>query len=288
MKIGFHTDAFNSAFVSFRHAVDWAARNNVHHIECGVLDGVSWIHGLGYQPHIGLHEDPRELLDYMKKRGVAFSQIDAAYPLSGFDGLTRGVAYIEKTIPWAAHAGCPFIDTTDGLHKPENVSEEESMQWMAMAYRRIVSVADRYGIGINIEPHGYFTTKPKFIGRMLDFVDDPTLGLNMDTGNTFIAGEDPVAYLRQFISRVRHVHLKDVSESLAAASRGEQTGIALSHCALGHGVNADNIRECLRLLHSHAYKGTLSIECEGQAGPMLATSVEWLRKTLAELGIPEE
>jgi sugar phosphate isomerase/epimerase len=288
MKIGFHTDAFNTAFVSFRHAVDWASRNNVHNIECGLLGGVSWIHGLGYQPHVGLHEDPRELLEYMAERNVSFSQIDAAYPLSGFDGLTHGVAYIEKAIPWASHAGCPFIDTTDGLHKPAGVKEEDSMQWMALAYRRIVSVAGRYGIGINIEPHGYFTTKSHFLERMLDFVDSPLLGLNMDTGNTFIAGEDPVAYLGKFITRGRHVHVKDVSPSLAAAARGEQTGIALSHCALGEGANANNIRECLRLLHAHGYQGTLSIECEGQSGPMLAASLAWLRKTLAELGIPDE
>ncbi|MCX6969238.1 MAG: hypothetical protein NTV93_03670 [Verrucomicrobia bacterium] len=70
--------------------------------------------------------------------------------------------------------------------------------------------------------------------------------------------------------------------------RGGQTGIALSHCSLGDGVNADNIRECLRLLHAHGYQGTLSIECEGQSGPMLETSLNWLRKTLEELGIPEE
>jgi sugar phosphate isomerase/epimerase len=54
----------------------------------------------------------------------------------------------------------------------------------------------------------------------------------VDTGNTFIAGQDPVAYLKKFITRVKHVHVKDVSASLAAAVRGGQTGIALSHCAL--------------------------------------------------------
>ena len=48
MKIGFHTDAFNSAYFSFEKCLDWAQRNGVHYIECGLIDGVSWIHGLGY------------------------------------------------------------------------------------------------------------------------------------------------------------------------------------------------------------------------------------------------
>ena len=85
----------------------------------------------------------------------------------------------------------------------------------------------------------------------------------MDTGNTFIAGQDPVAFLGQFIDRLNHVHVKDVSPSLAAATRGKQAGIAISHCALGDGVNAENIKKCLALLRDHGYDGVLSMECEG-------------------------
>ena len=90
---------------------------------------------------------------------------------------------------------------------------------------------------------------------MLEFCDSKYLRMNMDTGNTFIAGQDPVAFLKRFLDRVSHVHVKDVSESLAAAVRGDQTGIAVSHCALGDGVNADNIKQCLRLLRDHGYSG---------------------------------
>jgi len=141
---------------------------------------------------------------------------------------------------------------------------------------------------VNIEPHGYFTTKPDMMARMLEFCDSKYLRMNMDTGNTFIAGQDPVAFLKRFIGRVSHVHIKDVSESLAAAMRGEQTGIAVSQCAIGDGVNADNIRQCLTLLRDNGYDGVLSMECEGQAGPMIEKSLAWLRKTLAELKIPIE
>ena len=41
MKIGFHTDAFNSAYFSFEKCLEWAQKNDVHRIECGVIDGVS-------------------------------------------------------------------------------------------------------------------------------------------------------------------------------------------------------------------------------------------------------
>jgi sugar phosphate isomerase/epimerase len=42
------------------------------------------------------------------------------------------------------------------------------------------------------------------------------------------------------------------------------------------------------MLRDHGYKGTLSMECEGQGGPMIEKSLAWLRKTLADLKIPVE
>jgi len=119
---------------------------------------------------------------------------------------------------------------------------------------------------------------------MLSFVDSPFLRMNMDTGNTYIAGRDPVAFLERFRKRVDHVHIKDVSSSLAAAARGELTGIAVSHCAIGEGVNAGNIRRSIELLKEDGYAGVLSLECEGQGGPMLERSLQWVRDLIAEAG----
>ena len=288
MTIGFHTDAFNSAYWSFDKCLAWAQRNGVHYIECGLIDGVSWIHGLGYQPHVAIYEDPLLLRRKMDKHGVRFSQVDAAFPLSGEDGPLRGVPYVMKSIAWAAQVGCPCVDTTDGLHAPEGLGDKDAMALMKRSYQQILQMAEAHRVIVNIEPHGYFTTNPDAMAEMLAFVDSPFLRMNMDTGNTFIAGRDPVAFLQRFIKKVSHVHLKDVSESLAQAVRGGQTGIAVSHCALGGGVNAGNIRQCLELLRDSGYDGVLSIECEGQGGPMIEQSLAWLRRTLDELKIPHE
>jgi len=287
MKIGFHTDAFNSAYWSFEKCLEWAKRNNVHYIECGLIDGVSWIHGLGYQPHVALYEDPVLLRRKMERYGVQFSQVDAAFPLSQEDGPLRGVPYVMKSIAWAAQAGCPCVDTTDGLHAPEGLHDTEALAMMKRSYLQILRVAEAHKIIVNIEPHGYFTTNPDMMAEMLAFSDSPYLRMNMDTGNTFIAGRDPVAFLKRFINRVSHVHVKDVSESLARTLRGGATGIAVSHCSIGEGVNADNIRQCLEILRNSGYSGVLSIECEGAGGPMIEKSLGWLRTTLKKLGITE-
>lgn len=288
MRIGFHTDAFNSAVFSFEKALQWAQRNNVHRIEPGVIEGACWIHGLGYFPHVSLSEDPVLLRRKMEGYGVSLSQVDAAYPLSGKDGSYIGLPYVLKTIPWAKLAGCPSIATTDGLHKPEGLSDAEAIESMKRIYGTIVELAEAYEITITIEIHGYFTTRPEMIEKMLQFADSRYFGLNFDTGNSFIAGQDPIRFIERFLTRVKHVHIKDVSKELAEAMRGKDTGIGISHSAIGEGVNAGNITTCLELLRDSGYTGTLSLECEGQGGPLIERSLKWVRATLAELRIPEE
>jgi len=282
LQIGFHTDAFNSSYWGFEQCLQWALRNGVHFIECGVTDGVSWIHGLGYQPHIALWEDPVLLRRKMDRYGVQFSQLDAAFPMSLAEGATLGVEYVLHSLRWAKLAGCPRIDTTDDRNAPPGLTEREALDLMRRSYQQILRVAEAYETVINIEPHGYFTTKPDFMAEMLAFVDSPFLRLNMDTGNTFIAGQDPVAFLDRFKAKVSHVHVKDVSPSLAAAARGELTGIAVSHCAIGEGVNADNIRRCVDILVGMRFEGVLSMECEGQGGPMIERSLAWVRRLVAD------
>jgi len=276
IDIGFHTDAFNSSYWSFGQCLDWAHQHGVRMIECGAIDGVSWIHGLGYQPHVALWEDPIAMRRKMEKLDIRFSQVDAAFPLSKPEGATLGVEYVLHTLRWAKLAGCPRVDTTDDRFKPESMSDRECLDHMRRIYTQIVRTAELYDIVINIEPHGYFTTKPDYMEEMLNFVPSPNLRLNMDTGNTFIAGQDPVAFLKRLIGYVSHVHVKDVSESLAAASRGDLTGIAVSHCAIGDGVNASGIRACVKMLVEAGYDGVLSLECEGQGGPMLERSRQWV------------
>ena len=45
-----------------------------------------------------------------------------------------------------------------------------------------MEVADAYEIFVNIEPHGYFTTKPEMMEKMQAFCGSKYLRMNMDTG----------------------------------------------------------------------------------------------------------
>ena len=103
-----------------------------------------------------------------------------------------------------------------------------------------------------------------------------TCGLTSTQGIGFIAGNDPLEYFKRFRNYLSHAHIKDVSEELAAAVRGDETGIACSLIPLGGGVNAENIRKCIEYLKESDWSGVLSVECYG-TDENIASSIDFLR-----------
>jgi len=281
LKLGMHVDNWRHFDVPYQVPCEFAKEHGIEYVEFGTIDGDYFIEALGFNPHITLHSDPLKLKRYVDSLGLKVSQLDAAYPMSCPEGQFRGIGYTLRTIQFAKAIGCPYVDTTDGARKPDGYTDDEVMALMKQYYRVVLEWAERYDMIINVEPHGPYTTNPDTMERILSFFDSPYLRLNLDTGNTFIAGQDPVKFLRRFRDKVSYCHIKDVSEQLAKAVRGEETGIASSVVAIGEGVNADNIAGCIELLKEINWDGVLSIECEAAPGNV-EKSIEWLRKQISQ------
>ncbi|MBE0537721.1 MAG: sugar phosphate isomerase/epimerase [Phycisphaerae bacterium] len=280
LKLGMHVDNWRHFDVSYETPCQFAADHGMEYVEFGTIDGDYFIQALGYNPHICLHSDPLELKAYLDGLGLKTSQLDAAYPMSSPLGQTRGVGYTVRAIQFAHALGCPCVDTTDGGKKPAGYTDKEVMGLIKQYYRMVLEWAERYGIIINVEPHGPYTTDPDTMEQILGMFDSPYLRMNLDTGNTFIAGRNPVDFVKRFGDRISHCHIKDVSAELARAVRGGETGIACSVAAIGEGVNAENIAGCIELLKDAQWDGVLSIECEAAPGKV-EQSLEWLRKEIA-------
>ncbi|MBI4602348.1 MAG: sugar phosphate isomerase/epimerase [Planctomycetes bacterium] len=279
IELGMHVDNWRHADAPYEVPCKFARDHGLKYVEFGTIDGEYFIQALGYNPHIPLDSDPLKLKRYLDSMGLKMSQLDAAYPMSTPEGQYRGVNYTVKAIKFAKAVGCPCVDTTDGARKPEGYTDAEVMVLIKQYYRVVLEWAERYGMIINVEPHGPYTTNPDCMEQILSCVDSPYLKMNFDTGNAFIAGNDPVEFLRRFRHKVSHCHVKDVSESLARAVRGGETGIATSVVSIGEGVNADNIARCIELLKEIRWSGVLSIECEAVPGNV-EKSLEWLRKRI--------
>jgi len=280
LKLGMHVDNWRHLDASYEVPCEFAKKHGMEYIEFGTIDGEYFVQALGYNPHIPLDSDPLKLKRYLDSMDLKMSQLDAAYPISFPEGQYRGINYTIKTIKFAKAVGCPCVDTTDGARKPAGYSDEEVMALIRQYYRVVLEWAETHDIIINVEPHGPYTTNPDTMERILSMYDTPRLRMNFDTGNTFIAGQDPVKFLKRFRHKVAHLHIKDVSKELAAKLRGHDTGISTSVVAIGEGVNAENIAGCIEILKDMKWDGVLSIESEAAPGK-IEQSLEWLRREIA-------
>ena len=276
IELGMHTDNWRPLSGNFRAAAESAVKYGVKHLEFAAIHGQYFIQAMGYEPGISLQSNPRALKRYCDQKGLVISQIDGSYPLMGPDGSTFGVQYVQQSIRFAADLGCPMVDTVDGAFEIEGLSKEEVFRITCDNYRQCLSWAEDYGVIINVEPHGPYTTDGDFMERLFSHFESEYLRMNFDTGNTFISGLDPLEYMKRFRKYISHAHIKDVSAGLAAAARGEETGIACSEVPIGGGVNAENIKKCIAYLHQTQWSGVVSIECYG-SDENIRKSVEFLR-----------
>jgi sugar phosphate isomerase/epimerase len=279
IELGMHADNWRPLSAGFKQAAETAVKYGVKHLEFAAIHGQYFIQAMGYEPGISLQSNPRALKRYCDGKGLAISQIDGSYPFMGPEGSAFGVQYVQQSIRFAAELDCPMVDTVDGASEIEGYTREEVFRITCDNYRQVLPWAKDYGVVINIEPHGPYTNDLDFMQRLFRHFDSEWLRCNFDTGNSFIAGHDPLEYLKTLRPWVSHCHIKDVSASLAAAVRGEETGIACSEVPIGGGVNADNIRKCLSFLQETGWDGVVSLECYGADGN-IRQSVEFLREVL--------
>ena len=277
IELGLHADNWRPLSGSFETAAESAVKYGLEHMEFAVIHGQNFIQAMGYDPGISLQSNPRALKRYCDEKGLKISQIDGSYPLMGPDGSAFGVQYVQQSIRFAAELGCPMVDTVDGAFEIEGLDKEEVFRITCDNYRQALKWAEDYKVIINVEPHGPYTCDADFMNRLFEYFESEYLKFNMDTGNSFISGLDPVEYIKIFRKYLSHAHIKDVSAGLAAAVRGEETGIATSEVPIGGGVNADNIKGCLEFLKETDWDGVVSIECFG-SDENIRDSVEFLRE----------
>jgi len=277
IQLGLHTDNWRPLSMSFEAALDKVAAAGLKHIEFCAIHGQNFIQALGYDPGVSLQSNPRAVRKLLEKKRLIVSQIDGSYPMMGPNGSAFGVQYVQQSIRFAAELDCPMVDTVDGAFEIPGMNRKEVFRVTCDNYRQVLPWAEDYNIIINVEPHGPYTNDLDFMQRLFQYFDSEHLRLNFDTGNTFIAGHDPLEYVKTLRQYLSHCHIKDVSPELAAAVRGEETGIGSSIVPVGGGVNAENIKRCIEYLQQTKWDGVVSIECHG-SDENTAASVKFMKQ----------
>jgi len=150
-----------------------------------------------------------------------------------------GTPQIIKAVRLAHHLGVRQVITTEGDPKTDfghGLSPTEREFAIVEKLYHPVRWAASLGVELLLEPHGAVTDDADALARVLDRLGHPeTVGVNLDTGNLWLGGGDPLAFVARFGQRIRHVHWKDLGPQWRTR-RGTQYGCGMGDIALGDGV----------------------------------------------------
>jgi sugar phosphate isomerase/epimerase len=106
---------------------------------------------------------------------------------------------------------------------------------MRYVLKEAAAVAEARGILIGLEPHQQYSQHPDGLDKIYELVDSDAIGINFDTGNSYLSGHDPIEWLERVKDRLVHLHAKDISVQQSEDERGKVTGTPVG-CACGEGV----------------------------------------------------
>lgn len=215
----------------FEWGVEKAAQLGYTHVEPMVHWGRELLSEAGYFHSVSMLDDPFRLKRACEKAGVKLSGLSTHTPLCKPE---ISVEYLKQAIRFAAECGAPVVNTDEGP-KPLWTTEAEDFTLMRYTLMEAAKVAEPRGILIGLEPHQQYSKHPDGLDRIYSLVQSPAIGINFDTGNSYLCGHDPAQWLARVVDRLVHLHAKDISDEQSSAERGKVTGTPVG-CGCGDGV----------------------------------------------------
>ncbi len=271
ISIGINLEFVRHEDKPFEWGADKAAELGYEYVEPMVHWGRELLSEAGYFHSVSMLDDPMRILYGCERAGVKISGLSAHCPLCKPEISTE---YLKQAVRYAAEIGAPVVNTDEGP-KPTWTTVEEDHTLMRYVLREALSVAEARGVLISIEPHQQYSKTPDGLDRICALVDSPCIGVNFDTGNSFLAGQDPYVWLERVKDRLVHLHAKDISVQQSDAERGKVTGTPVG-CACGEGV-IDWAR-VIGICRTAPRDIVFSVECGTVA--QAAASIEHLRALL--------
>jgi sugar phosphate isomerase/epimerase len=273
-KISANMEFVRSADLSFEAGVKVAAELGYEYVEPMVHTGWELLSEVGYFHSFSMEEDPLLMREICDRAGVKVSSLSAHSPLMKPEAA---VARLTRAAVLADYVGTNILNS-DEMLKPDWMDDDRAHEAMFYTLTRFEQIAQRHKVFLGIEPHGVYTKTAAGLLRIVNLVPSPWIGVNWDTGNSYLAGiEDPYEGLELVRDHVIHVHAKDISMEQAKSDRGAVTGTPVG-CACGEGViDWDRVLDILDPLDREL---TLSVECG--TIDQAAHSIEFLRGLLAK------
>ncbi len=162
-------------------------------------------------------------------------------------------------------------------------------QWTAYADKVTALARHTLAHGVRLSYHhhmGAYVETEADVDKLMALTG-PELGLLFDSGHLAFAGGDPLAVLKRHISRISHVHCKDIRPAVVKLARNRNWSFldaVLNGAFTVPGDGALDFRALLNELYKAGYAGWLVVEAEQD--PAVAPSYRYAQmgyRHLAEL-----
>ena len=254
IHIGINLEFIRHDDKPFEWGVKKAAALGYEYVEPMVHWGRELLSEAGYFHSVSMLDDPLRVKRACKQAGVKLSGLSSHTPLCKPE---ISVEYLKQAVRFAAECGAPVLNTDEGP-KPKWTTEEGDHVLMRYTLMEASKVAEPRGILIGLEPHQQYSQRPSGLDRIYKLVKSPAIGINFDTGNSYLCGHDPYRWLEKVVGRLVHLHAKDISVQQSSADRGKVTGTPVG-CACGDGV-IDWVR-VIRSCRKAKRDIVMSVEC---------------------------
>lgn len=152
------------------------------------------------------------------------------------------------------------------VFEKKHVMNEEEWERLCTGLNRLGKAAKERGIALTFHHHmGTVVQSGAETERMLANTDPEYVSLLFDSGHFAYCGEDPVELVKKHVSRIKHVHLKDIRREVVDRVKAEHLsfleGVRQGAFTVpGDGcIDFDSI---FKVLADHHYQGYMLVEAE--------------------------
>lgn len=215
----------------------------------------------------------KQVRNDVESAGMSVTMI-ATYPdFSHPDPLQREreMEYLRRDIAVSSYLGAKYLRITAGQAHPET-PVEQGIQWVIENFKQTSSVSDKFNVQLVYENHSKpgawdypdFSQPTERFLRIAEGIKGTGIGINFDTANPQVYGDDPLPVLQQVIDKIVTIHVADT------AKRG---GLVPVPVLLGEGLVP--FKEIFSALKQNNFDGWMCIEeasYTGQEGIRKATN----------------
>ena len=185
---------------------------------------------------------------------------DRVYAWGHPDGLEAGKNRGEfnsmvRQIEYASWIGAPVMRVVASSLMFRFEPHGPQIEILANWFKEAVKVAENYSVKLAVENHIDYTADECV--ELLDRVDSPYLGLNLDTGNFLRLLDDPIEGAKKLADRTLATHVKDLKPVKGLDAR---EWYFFSSTPVGDGLV--NNQKLAQILYDANYEGFLAVETD--------------------------